>query len=172
MSMQPFTDAVQRALADRNYYAALAVSLTLPDVCGKIEKPTEDHKPRYIAWVTKYLMPRYPPPPGAGFGPFVAPKITAEDFYALRCAYLHEASDELSNQQIRQTLDAFRFTAPRPRQRAHMNYVVQMGTGHKTAQLQVDIFCNDVCDGVAAWSRDIAGDQAAQGRFATLLKIW
>jgi hypothetical protein len=39
-------------------------------------------------------------------------------------------------------------------------------------QLQVDVFCNDMCDGVATWSRDIAGDAAAQARLATLLRIW
>ena len=141
-------------------------------MCGKIEKPTDGPKARYIAWVTKYLLPRYPTPPGADFDPFVARKITAEDFYALRCAYLHEASDELSNQQIRQTLNAFRFTAPRPGRREHMNYVVEPGVGHKAAQLQVDIFCNDVGEGVAERSHDIAGNHAAQGRFATLLKIY
>jgi hypothetical protein len=167
MSMQPFTDAVQKALADRNYYAALAVSLTLPDVCGKIERPAERTGARYMAWVTKYLLPNYPPI-GADFGPRPQVKITAEDFYALRCAYLHEGSDDLSNQRIRQALAAFRFTAPRPGSTSlvHKNYLFG------ALQIQVDTFCNEVCGGVAAWSRDIAGNQEAQARFATLLQIW
>ena len=37
--LAPFIDAVRDALAQKNWYAALALALTLPDICGDLQKP-------------------------------------------------------------------------------------------------------------------------------------
>ena len=39
--MQRFTSAIEQALADKNWYGALTLALTLPDICGKMENPQE-----------------------------------------------------------------------------------------------------------------------------------
>jgi hypothetical protein len=165
VTMKRFTDSVEQAVASENYHAALAVALTLPDICGKILTPSRRSRERYVDWIRKYMMPKYARI-GASWVPKPGPVITAEDFYALRCAYLHEGSDDLKDQWIVRVLKGFRFVAPGPgRRRHHQND--QFGV----MELQVDEFCREVCAGVAAWSHDIAGDKAAQARLATLLEM-
>jgi hypothetical protein len=178
MKMEGFTDSVRRALADQNWYAALMVTLTLPDICGKVPNPGEKSSAkRYIAWVGKYLASRYaikiggggPLPPGAPPMPTLVPG----DFYALRCVYLHEGRDDITEQQKRQTLNKFRFSAPDLRREwsEHMTLVVSR-EGTATLVLDVNIFCRDVCDGVEAWLKDIGTDAAAQQRLASLLEFY
>ena len=37
--MERFTNAVIKSLATENWYSALSLALTLPDICGKVEQP-------------------------------------------------------------------------------------------------------------------------------------
>ena len=161
-NLEPFIVAVEQAVAAKNYYAALAISLTLPDVCANLETPGAKTRDRYIAWVTKYLMSRYPKL-GSTLGP--QRSITPEDFYALRCSYLHEGTDDLTTQRIQTTLKAFRFVEPGGNSTVHSNYMFG------ALQIQVDIFCRDICDGVREWGAAKAQNQEVQKRFAALLEI-
>jgi hypothetical protein len=38
--MKRFSDAVRASVEQRNWYGALALALTMPDVCGRLESPT------------------------------------------------------------------------------------------------------------------------------------
>jgi hypothetical protein len=38
-------------------------------------------------------------------------------------------------------------------------------------QLQIDIFCNDVCEGVVQWTEDTKGNAGVQGRLNGLVTI-
>ena len=40
------------------YFAALSSALTLPDICGKAERPTEKSFPRWRLIFISYLVPR------------------------------------------------------------------------------------------------------------------
>ena len=46
-------DAKISAVSD--YLAALALSLTIPDICGKAEFPEYGNTQRYIEWYMKYI---------------------------------------------------------------------------------------------------------------------
>jgi hypothetical protein len=173
--MQPFTDAVRTATAAGNHYAALALALTLPDVCGGIAEPEKKSQPRYLAWIGKYLPPDYwrfdmPMPflPEAKKSPLVSP----ETFYALRCAYLHAGKDDITEQRIRQALDEVKFVVPAKGITVHRNVMGIQATGKLVMLLDVTEFCSEICAGVEAWSREISTDAAALARLALLVKIY
>ena len=86
--MKRFIDAIAEAVNDKNWLAAVALSLTMPDVCGGMEQPQHKSEKRYTAWWDKYMLEQYPVLSGA-------------DAFALRCAYLHEGG---SYQRARKAL--------------------------------------------------------------------
>lgn len=81
-------DDIERALKAKAYLAALALALTLPDICGKIAYP-EIAKPsiRYVKWYDEYLT-KYDYPPD--FDERL--KFDGLKCWKLRCAFLHEGS--------------------------------------------------------------------------------
>jgi len=113
--MRSFLESIQLSLETKNWYAALAVALTIPDICGSIANPKEHSGPRYKQWCQKYLTPRYTLPMPTGETVF----LSAEDTYALRCAYLHEGADDVSRQRARQVLDRIGFSSGG----AHCNFL-------------------------------------------------
>jgi len=143
LSTQPLREAVEQAIAQGNWYAALMTTLTLPDIIGRIEDPTTSSSARYIDWFDRFVGARYSATVGRDPQPTVF--LTGADCYALRCALLHEGSDSILRQRARSSLEAFRFVAPRPGRIVHNNRI------RDTLLVQVDIFCRDVIAGVASW---------------------
>lgn len=162
--MDHLTAAVRRAVAEENWYAALALALTLPDICGRLETPDAGSKTRYVAWCQTYLEPTYTGPVGPDRTPHVF--LHAEDCYALRCAVLHEGREDISAQTAAKALDSFRWVAPKPGSQVHLNQV------NGRLQLQVDIFSEDVSRGVDAWLRAVpATDVDVRSRMEDLMTI-
>jgi hypothetical protein len=96
--MDRFVKAVRLSVQQRNWYGALAVALTMPDICAQLENPTrESHKP-YVEWFNRYMLAKYTVaagPPG-----YMDPRafLSGDDCYALRCSYLHTGADDVSQQ--------------------------------------------------------------------------
>lgn len=168
--MDHLTQAVESALQQENWYAALSLSLTLPDICSKIDEPDAHTSKRFPRWVNKYfspkytrLMPDYSPERGSFREEHVF--LSGKDFYALRCAVLHEGSDSIVNQSAQEALESFTFVAPLPGLFVHCNQ------SHKRLQLQVDNFCADVCEAVRVWAAQMPGDSVQYQRMNGLMKI-
>lgn len=83
--MKDKIDEIKKALDAGAYFAALALSLTLPDICGQIEYPGSKVGVRYVKWYDKYVKPLY------FIKDDVAPKrqFDGEMCYALRCSLFH-----------------------------------------------------------------------------------
>jgi hypothetical protein len=164
VGMRQLTDAVRRGIEQQNWYASLALALALPDICGFLEAPDVKSQPRYVAWCNRFLEPGYTHEVGANHEKHTF--LYGEDCYALRCAFLHEGDDDVTRQKARKALDSFLFVEPPATGRIHCNQ------SNGKLQLQVDIFCRDVCDGVDQWTEDVlASDREAQARTAHLLVI-
>ena len=150
--MERFTTAIRAALKDRNWFGALFLSLAMPDICGSLETPKVGSKKRYPRWFNAYLATEY-----KGF-------LTAKDCYYLRCACLHEGSD---TQYKFSGGVPIHFIVPFPgaRRLIHKNY------SNGTLQMDINIFCNDVCRAVDAWSQKVSTDQAIQSRIAAMLQV-
>jgi hypothetical protein len=167
--MQRFIKAVRKSVADANWYSALSLALLLPDICGYLETPEEQSGVRYARWFQQWLERQY-----SGFVPDVNSSashagtvrvfLSGEDCYALRCALSHEGSDNITAQRARQAIERFVFIVPKS------------GTFHKnlfkdTLQLQVSIFCEDICAAVEAWDRQLKPNDPAKIRQNELINI-
>ena len=161
--MKQLISAVTKALENENWYAALYLALTLPDVCGNIQHPELKTEKRYVQWFDEYLSDKYIHEVGANREKLTF--LSAEDCYALRCSLLHEGIDVISHQRCKKGLDSFRFTTTG----SHCNYI-DIG-GKPLLQLDVGRFCNDVCDSVEVWLSDVANDSTAQERLSQIVTI-
>lgn len=144
--MENLINSIKQSLENRNWYAALTLALTLPDIAGKIEYPTQrSSRNRYCEWFDNYILDYYT----AKVGPEKIEIIflSGRDCYALRCAYLHEGNSEITGQSARDVLDDFQFVAPLEKN----SIVLHNNRIHDKLQLQVDIFCNDIINGINNW---------------------
>lgn len=163
--MKRFLHSVDIALKAHDWYGALSTALTLPDICGRIEAPDQGSKPRYIDWFNRYLLQRYT----AQIGPQRTTHVFlhGEDCYALRCSYLHEGGGSIVDQRARKALNSFHFITPPPN-----NNLVHMNQSGNVLQLQVDIFCREMCAAVEKWIDDIVkGNAQLEARMVNLLEI-
>ena len=161
--MQRFIYALNSAVQQRNWYAALSLALTLPDICGRLENPHAKSENRFVAWWDKYLLAKYSSVVGGR--PYT--HLAGGDAYSLRCAFLHEGVDETVAQRARVALTKFHFITPPPR--GGMLHCNQLNS---ILQLQVDIFCNDISQGVTQWVVDTQNNPAITVRMAALITIY
>lgn len=155
--------AVESSLQAGNHYAALAVALALPDICGWVADPNSTSSARYISWFERYLQGRYTQPATPLMPEHIF--LTGPDCYALRCAYLHEGREEITGQRVRQAIESFLFVVPPNGLIVHRNQV------NNSLQLQVDIFCREVVEGVTQFLRDISTNRDACARLTQMLLI-
>lgn len=133
--MRHLINAIEESLESDNWYAALTLTLTLPDICGKISFDHISGKQRYAEWFTKYVGDKY------------TPLLSGEDCYALRCAFLHEGTAFTGNQKAKKSIENFIFVASNST-KLHLNILAG------SLQLDVVTFCKDICIGVREWMRN------------------
>lgn len=170
--MKYFVDSIEQSIAARNWYAALTAALSLPDICGYLNDPNEKSGSRYATWFDKYVKPLYMRPPLPTFDGMLAlfnglpdAFLSGNDCYALRCALLHQGSDEIGGQRVREVIDRFHFIEPPGNLMVHCNQV------NNVLQLQVDVFCADIMAGVRAWLNDVQDNKDVQLRMRGLIRI-
>lgn len=80
---------VERAIEHECYFAALALALTLPDICGEAEFPKVGNGARYTKWCRQFVCEEHPSDnPYSGDMPYLNDDI----LYNLRCAFLHRGT--------------------------------------------------------------------------------
>ena len=153
------------AVAANNTYAALTLALSLPDICCYAKHGRTSGK-RYAEWFGVYVEAKYRQMVGAwqlGMGMQVT-FLNGDDCYALRCAFLHEARDEILEQRARQALERFVFVEPG----FGCHSSILNGT---LLSLQVDRFCKDIADGVEQFLNDVVGDAEVQNRISMQARV-
>lgn len=142
--MKQFTDAVLLAIDQRNYTAALFISLSLPDICVRLEAVTgvRPGRSKYMAWFETYMGRYYTK--AIGYPPEVHAFMTGEDCYALRCALLHSGRTQIDDDKVKTTLEKIHFTAV---EGMHCNQL------YGALQIDVAIFCRQLCSGVLEWEQ-------------------
>lgn len=156
--MNRFVNAVRECLAAQNWYGALALALTLPDICGKLQDSGEpSSRKRYVRWFDQYLATKY----RLNVGGMELVFLTGADCYALRCSFLHGGADDITDQQTRDVLSRFFFTT----QPKHLIRVAD------TLTVNVTRFCEEICSAVDQWSADHAADENIQLRLDGMLRI-
>lgn len=160
----PFTDSVKISIDSRNYYAALTVCMTLPDICSKLEYPEEKNTgKRYSGWFEEYVSHKYKSSVGLEKDEYVF--LSGSDFYALRCSFLHQGETEIIKQRAREVLENFVFLEPIKEWHIHNNKI------NNKLQLQIDVFCEEIMEGVNHWILDNEKDVAVNDRSRNLISI-
>ncbi len=148
--------ALRKSCLQENWYAALYMALSLPDICAKLLEPGSSNAGRrYQAWFDKYLKPHYAG--GADGHQF----LTSADCWALRCSLLHEGSSEISSQRSRDVLSRVIFTT----QAIHLMHL------NDVLVLNVSAFCEVMIAGVESWMEDFRSDEAVQDRIRGMARV-
>lgn len=155
--MERFIASIERSIDTKNWYAAIALALTLPDICGWLCDPGKGSKQRYTEWFDKYLLQKYK---NNFFGPDFA-FLTSGDCYAIRCSFLHEGGEEISRQRAREVLSRITFSTTG----SHLIKV------NDVLLLNVSAFCNEVIEAVRAWVSDEGTRQDIKDRINELIII-
>lgn len=149
--MQRFVSAIRKSVQDQNWLAAVFVALNMPDICSAVQNPYERKiGKRYRQWFDRYLKNKYK----VGLTEF-----TAEDCYQFRCKCLHQGI------LMRDNGEKFNLTPPIPNWHIHLNK--QEGV----IQIQIDIFCEDMCQAVEKWIRDMEPYPAVALRMKELIDV-
>ena len=129
---------VERALDAQLWYAALSVSLSLPDVCSLLERPANEGWSKgwkYAAWFDHNLK-QY------------LPLFTGDDCYKLRGGVLHKG--QLRKDDAR--WDHIAFTTPESDMRLHLTLSENnSGVEESALILDVEMFCSDMMRAVRRW---------------------
>lgn len=161
--IEPFIKSAEAALSTRNYYAALALCLTLPDICAKLEKTShkgknkETDKQKYESFYNEFILEKYQ----GRIGPdrTLHTFLSGIDCYKLRCAFLHQGEDDTKGDVVKKVV----FIIP------PISGNVIHNNGGKVLQLQIDIFCMDILAGVIKWTRKYCNDETINERAASLM---
>ena len=93
--MKEKVNDIKAALEAHAYLSALALALTLPDICGQVmNHVTGGTRDTYIQWVKKYVIPVY------FFNELLGDNFYVFDetiCYALRCKFLHNGNLDVAD---------------------------------------------------------------------------
>src|SRR5262249_31026333 len=118
---------------------------------------SEKNQARYEKWFDRYLA-------GVNSSEIMGTKVvflTGNDCFALRCAFLHAGTGDITEQRAQEVLEKFYFTL----KGVHRIKI------ENTLTLNVRKFCEEMCQGVEKWLEDVAADGEVQARLPRLLQI-
>ena len=88
--MNNLIEEIENSLMNKNYLSALALTLTLPDICGKIAFPEIEYVgERYVRWYNEYIYKYEIPSTDTPENTLVP---DGKIIYKLRCNLLHDGS--------------------------------------------------------------------------------
>ncbi len=141
--MEELIESLKKATNQENWHASLFIALSLPDICGKLEYPNESVGNRFKKWFNSYLQDSYIKKVGSQKEEVTF--LNASDCYALRCALLHEGSDDIGTQRAKEVLNKFVFSTTMPHLLLHNN---------RTLVLNVEEFCKEMYSAVTKWFKE------------------
>jgi hypothetical protein len=161
--MRELLRSIGLSLQTRNWYAALALALTVPDICVSLEADDEwtDGK-RYAAWFDTNLKRAYGPNPFFREG-----ALSGADCYALRCAVLHRGQDDISKQPAHKVFDRIVIN-----ESEHLIWIGDNLGQHQALAIAVPTFCTDMLDAAHAWLKARANDARIQERLVRMARAY
>ena len=148
--MEGILTEIERAIAGGLFYAAINMSLTLPDICGALE--SQDGKTsglKYKAWYAAHICDN-------------TPWLTAEDCYSLRCGVLHEGNFGHGNMQYCRVI----FTLPDGRNNLLINNIV-----NKAYLTDAVDFCTGMVAAVRQWYATAKNTTTVQANISKIFEF-
>jgi len=147
--MKRILDAINKDLEINNYYSALYVSLSLIDVCAKIEYNTPKNKERYVNWLNQYYLPLYEIDTNN-------PMVPANAIYQFRCSVLHESTNYFGENNRKNTLDIknlYRIILTTGSSHRNKSIVSNSKETIEEIQLNIKIFVEEIINGISKWMK-------------------
>ena len=147
---------IERAIDAQLYYAAIALALSVPDICALLEdepgKAWSTEK-KYVAWCEKNLDGRFH-------------YLTALDIWRLRGGVLHQGSF-FGHPKSR--FNAVLFTLPNPQNNTfHENHFE--GGGKRAFNLDTVTFCSEIIDAARKWYEARKDDPSVSANINNLVR--
>lgn len=95
-SIELFINEIHKCLSSDCELSALIVALIIPDICGKVLFPKDKTGDRYKKWFDLYIGD-YEKNPSDELEGRQMPYMSGKNFYTLRCAMLHEGTDDIAS---------------------------------------------------------------------------
>ncbi|NMC56343.1 MAG: hypothetical protein GYA50_03875 [Eubacteriaceae bacterium] len=137
---------IRSALKHDSYLSALALALTLPDICSQVEANTNvGNRTLYVNWVNKYLHVFR-----VACEEYEEAEFTGEVCYSLRCRFLHNGTFNVSDKKRNINVDYFKLKMPSFIKNSYcFNYIKDRnadGTNTFTAIIDIKYLCEALCD--------------------------
>ncbi|EJT4817569.1 hypothetical protein JTY81_06670 [Citrobacter freundii] len=175
--MKAIVNSIKEALGAKNYFGALFMALTIPDICASIDNPDEKNNGvRYKKWFHDNLKHKYYPDTLLELIESNNPKsaeqldeYTKEDLRAtpvgevaftdvmcwkLRCSVLHAGSTDAGKYSFHLTHGG-----------SHQNVI------NGVLQISVVRFCQDICSAFELWCEKNIGNIDVQRRLDEGMRI-
>lgn len=145
-----YVEDIKRSLENKCYFSALALALTLPDICGMAEYPDEGVSTRYINWYDKYLgddMSKGHDAMGVD-----NPWLSGEVVYNLRNTYLHQGSPSIESSKVKEEanqLDQFTLVLGDGTVIEEITTNINFGNGEvvfRSVIVDITFLCNKLCE--------------------------
>ncbi|MCK4096449.1 hypothetical protein HCY64_10390 [Acinetobacter radioresistens] len=165
--MQQYLDSIRLSLATKNYFGAIAMALTLPDICASIEaENNETSREKYCAWFDSYLSQEYKIPADDWSEEKVL--FSAKECYAARCSFLHQGTNITSHQKV---LKGVEKAAPSV---SFMKDTIisKVSRNDHEVTLDVDSFCQNMINAVNKWIEDNKNNEIICDKIAKLPNVY
>ena len=94
-----YVKEIRASLVNEQYYAALSLALTLPDICGSVEFPNKMIHERYIGWYDRYIGDQMKA--GEFAKGLRKPYLSGEIVYNLRNSFLHNGRPDVDINKLK-----------------------------------------------------------------------
>jgi len=156
--MESILREIESTIAAGLWYAAIALCLTLPDICATLEARSgarsDGQQARYNGWFNRNVA--------AKFGLI---GLSAEECWKLRCGVLHEG--RYKKRKVSAEYDRIVFTLP-PGGTIH-NVVIE-ASNSAILSLSAEFFCNQLIAAVREWSKAKKSDKIVKANLAQLIQ--
>ena len=155
--METILAEIQYALLAKFYYMAVAVSLTLPDICAALESQSgKTSGPQYKKWYRDNLAQTFH-------------QMTDDDCYSLRCGVLHQGRFGHAKSQY----DRIIFTMPHPVVTLAEGTVMRDigGLSENVLRYDADWSCKEMVSAARRWFSDMQTDPNVQVNLPRLVRF-
>lgn len=168
---------VHIALQAGAHLSALALALTLPDICGKVEYPELNGKLAYIGWFDRYALELFES--SAESHPNNKPiderlQFDGKACYSLRCAFLHAGEAQIQNDKLKVDIDQFELCISSTVEGIYVEcYGCRKSDSHVSLAMRLDIrlLCKRLCDAAQTYYEQFAHKTALNDHYVKILNI-
>lgn len=163
--MQQFLSAIRKSVEEQNWFAALFLSLAMPDICAQTESPSpkyaKDIGQKYQAWYDKYMAHHYTRIDDSG----KKCGFLSKDCWSFRCKCLHAGLTA----EERESISKFSFRAPiiAP----GINIVIGVMQIDDRMSIQINDFAEKMCQSIERWRHDVSDNPEINERINALIEI-